>query len=170
MSRKLLRLAAEECGSMNSPRVTIGRFNVKYILKLVLIAVVPALLIVGTASAAQQHHHHKAGHRAHHRSAHHSHSATRHKNPNWWSLVLGGARLVAQDTEILRTWGAAMLRPYVFVVTFSWEVTDAADVWDPSLRAGWPVGGIGIVVKSENGEPVAPRFYFAVSSRKRRET
>jgi hypothetical protein len=60
----------------------IGRFNVKYILKLALIAVIPALLVVGTASAAQ-HHRHKAGHRAHHHgSGRHGHSATRHKNPN----------------------------------------------------------------------------------------
>jgi hypothetical protein len=63
----------------------IGRFNVKYILKLALVTIVPVMLIAGLASAsAGQHHHHKAGHRAHHRSSsgHHSHSATRHRNPN----------------------------------------------------------------------------------------
>jgi len=59
----------------------IGRFNVKYILRLALVAVIPALLVVGSANAAQ-HRHHKAGHRAHHRSSHHAHSATRHRNPN----------------------------------------------------------------------------------------
>jgi len=60
----------------------IGRFNVKYILKLALVAVVPVLLIAGTASAAQ-HHHRKGGHRAHHHaSRHHGHSATAHRNPN----------------------------------------------------------------------------------------
>jgi hypothetical protein len=63
----------------------IGRFNVKYILKLALVTIVPVMLIAGVTSAsAGQHHHHKAGHRAHHRSSsgHHSHSATRHRNPN----------------------------------------------------------------------------------------
>jgi hypothetical protein len=61
----------------------IGRLNVKYILKIALLAVIPALLIAGTASAAQQHHHRKSGHRAHHRaSRHHGHSATPHRNPN----------------------------------------------------------------------------------------
>jgi len=59
----------------------IGRFKVKYILKLALVAVIPALLVVGSVNAAQ-HHHRKAGHRAHHRSSHHAHSATRHRNPN----------------------------------------------------------------------------------------
>jgi hypothetical protein len=59
----------------------IRRFNVKYILKLALVAVIPALLVVGAVNAAQ-HHHRKAGHRAHHRSSHHAHSSTRHRNPN----------------------------------------------------------------------------------------
>jgi len=59
----------------------IGGFNVKYILKLALVAVIPALLVVGSVNAAQ-HHHRKAGHRAHHRSSHHAHSAPRHRNPN----------------------------------------------------------------------------------------
>jgi hypothetical protein len=82
MRLKLLKLAAKKCGSMiEAEGLRIGRFNVKYILKLALVAVIPALLVVGAASAAQ-HHRHKAGHRAHHRSSHHAHSATRHKNPN----------------------------------------------------------------------------------------
>ncbi len=59
----------------------IGRFNVRYILKLALVAVVPALLIVGSVSAAQ--HHHRKGRRAHHHATHRQgHSATRHQNPN----------------------------------------------------------------------------------------
>jgi len=60
----------------------IGRFNVKYILRLALVAVIPALLVVGSVNAAQ-HHRHKAGHRAHrHGSGRHGHSAARHRNPN----------------------------------------------------------------------------------------
>jgi hypothetical protein len=59
----------------------IGRFNVKYILKLALVAVIPALLLIGSLSASQ--HHHRKGRRAHHHaSRHHSHSATAHRNPN----------------------------------------------------------------------------------------
>jgi hypothetical protein len=71
---------------------------VKYILKLALIAVVPALLLVASANAAQ-HHHHKAGHRE---------SELREFK---FGAALDG---VAQDTTILWTWGAAMLRPLYF--------------------------------------------------------
>jgi hypothetical protein len=62
----------------------IGRFDVKYILTLALVTIIPVMLIAGVASAsAGQHHRHKAGHRAHHHaSRHHGHSATAHRNPN----------------------------------------------------------------------------------------
>jgi hypothetical protein len=59
----------------------IGRFHVKYIVKLALIAVVPALLIIGSVNAAQRHHH-KARRAHHHASRHHGHTATKHQNPN----------------------------------------------------------------------------------------
>jgi hypothetical protein len=69
---------------MIAESLRIGRFNVKYILKLALVTIVPVMLIAGVASAsAGQHHHRKSGHRAHHRaSRRHGHSATAHRNPN----------------------------------------------------------------------------------------
>jgi hypothetical protein len=81
---QLLALPVIKCDSMkNAESLRIRRFNVKYILKLAVVAIVPLMLIAGVCSASAAQHHHRRGHRAHHRaSRHHSHQATAHRNPN----------------------------------------------------------------------------------------
>ena len=66
-----------------------------------------------------------------------------------------------------------MLRPYTFVGDVELATDEIAALktseilrfaQDDTQLGSW--NGVG----NENGEPWAPRFYFAVSSRKRRET